>query len=544
MRVRSLGRAALLGGLLLLLLVPMAAGAATVPIRDVPLYPWTGFAPQGDEAYDALHALVLSGIAGPVILNTKPMSRREMATIVAQVVRRIQANQVGDFQDRGDLQDLLLALMHEFAPELRALGVTGYGITGEAPRFLELKPLQYLQVRGAYTTNAPTLLPNQAGAHLDQGLNGAVTTASWAELGGVLAAYLQPEYVLGRATNQGRLVEGYAKGRLGPLELVVGREALWWGPAYHGSMLLSNNALPLDLVRLQTAEQVTLPWLFRYLGPLKAAWVVGQFGTDRDYPRTKLQAIRLDLAPAPWLEVGLARAIMFDGDGRPKPSVWQWPALPFYTSDNNASKFAGNTLTQADLTLRLADVGTYVPLTRDAELYVDVGVDDTCCETAFIPLRPGVTAGLFLPNLFRDPDTTFRLEYSNTSAFNFTHAVYVDGFVRKGQLLSHFEGPRGEDFFVRLTHRLDPRLQVGLEVDMARRGQVRFGTQSATKELFRYVGVDLAYRHSANLTLAFGSRVEWVHNRDFQAGNTDLNQVYLLQVTYAFDTGFGAGSRD
>ena len=157
MKVRALGRAALLGGLLLLL--PATAGAANVPIRDVPLYPWTGFAPQGDEAYDLLHALVLSGLAGPVVLNTKPMSRREMATIVAQVVRRIQANQVGEFQDRGDLQDRLLALMHEFSPELRALGVTGYGITGEAPRFLALKPLQYLQVRGAYTSNAPTRLP-------------------------------------------------------------------------------------------------------------------------------------------------------------------------------------------------------------------------------------------------------------------------------------------------------------------------------------------------------------------------------------------------
>ena len=529
----------------LVLLVPASVGAwpENVSIRDVPLTPWTGFARHWDWTYDALHQLVLSGIAGKVVLNTKPMSRREMARILADIVRRVQANQVADFDHRKDLEPLLLALLDEFGPELLALGVSGSGITGQPQRLLEVRPLQFLQARGAYTSNAPTALENRHGERLEQGLNGRLASAHWLEVGGVFAAYAHPEFLVGPDQASGRLVEGYAKARAGVVELQVGREALWWGPGFHGAMLLSNNALGLDMVRLQTANQVTLPWVLRYLGPMKFVWFFGQFEAEREFPRTKLMGVRVDLAPAPWLELGFARAVMFGGDGRPKPPVYQWPALLVASSDNNASKFSGNNLFQMDASVRLANVGKYVPLTRDAELYVDVGVDDTCCESAVIPLKPGVTAGVYLPNLFQSPDTTFRIEYSNSSSFNFTHGTYTDGYLRKGQVMSHFVGTAGEDLFFRLTQRLEQRLLVGIELDLARRGRTQAGTAFGTKELHRHVGVDLSYRHSKDLSLQLAARLEWVRNRDFVAGNNDLNQVYTLELTYAFDAAFGAGER-
>ena len=386
-------------------------------------------------------------------------------------------------------------------------------------------------------------LENRHGERLEQGPNGRLAGASWVEVEGVLAAYAYPEFLLGPDHASGRLVEGYAKARAGVLELQVGRESLWWGPGFHGSMLLSNNALGLDMVRLQTANQVTLPWVFRYLGPMKLVWFFGQFEKEREFPRTKLMGVRVDLAPAPWLELGFARTVMFGGDGRPAPPVYQWPALLVASSDNNASQFSGNNLFQMDASVRLANVGKYVPVTRDAELYVDIGVDDTCCESAVIPLKPGVTAGVYLPNLFHSPDTTFRLEYSNSSSFNFTHGTYTDGYLRKGAVLSHFEGTAGEDLFFRLTQRLEQRLLVGVELDLARRGRTQAGTAFGPKELHRHVGVDLSYRHSTNLTLQAAARLEWVRNRDFVAGNNDLNQVYTLELTYAFDAAFGAGER-
>jgi len=252
---------------------------------------------------------------------------------------------------------------------------------------------------------------------------------------------------------------------------------------------------------------------------------------------------RVDLAPVSWLELGFARTFMFGGDGRPQPPVYQWPAFLVYTSDNNASKFSGNNLFQIDASVRLANVGKYLPFVRDVELYFDIGVDDTCCETAFIPLKPGGLVGLYLPNLFQSPDTTFRVEYSRTTSFNFTHSTYTDGYIRKGQVLSHFEGTAGEDLFFRLTQRLKPQLMVGIEVDLARRGRTQAGFAFSTKEINQHFGVDLSYQHSKNLSLQLGARLEWVRNRDFVSGDNDFNQVYTFALTYAFDVAFGAGGR-
>jgi hypothetical protein len=524
------------------LVQPCQTAAQNVSIRDVPLYPWTGFARSWDWSYDALHKLVVAGLTGPVVFNTKPMSRREMALILAGVLRRLDRHEIPDLVFRSDLQETLDELVVELSPELLALGLTEFEIAGEVPRWLEVKPLDYVEARVGYASNAATHLENQNGERLAQGWNGRLATSSWAEAGGHAALYLHPELALDTDDQSGRLVEGYAKARLGFAELLVGREAIWWGPGFHGSMLFSNNAPPVDMVRLQTGEQVTLPWLFRYLGPLKAQVFFGQLEREREFPRSKLAGARLDLAPTTWLELGVARAIMFDGEGRPKPPVWQWPALIFYTSDNNSSKYSGNTLFQADATLRLADVGRYVPITRDAELYVDVGVDDTCCQTAFIPLKPGVTVGLYLPNLFRSSATTLVVEYSNSSTFQFRHATWRTGFSRKGDVLSHFEGTGGEDFFVRLTHRPIGTVEVGLEFDMARVGQVTI-PGSSRKERHNDVGLDISYQYSADFSFQLAGRVEWVKNRDFLAGEGDVNLIGLLTATYNFGQSYGVGPR-
>jgi len=506
-----------------------------------------GPARSWDWTYDALHRLILSGLAGRVVMNTKPMSRREMAIILADILRRIQSNQVSQFAHRTDLQDTILALIDEFSTELSALGVTGYGIKKEAPRTLEIKPLEYLQFRAGFTSNSATNLENSNGEQLDIGLNGRVTSSSWFEAGGILAGYVQPEYQIGTDTNRGQLIEGYVKARGGPVELIVGRESLWWGPGFHGSMLFSNNALPMNMVRLRTANQITLPWVFADLfGPLKFELFFGQLEEERSlYPRSKVTGARIDMSPFPWLEIGFARTIVFDGDGRPKPQWYEWPKVWFFGNKEGTegSKYAGDNRFQLDVSLRLADVGKYVPITRDAELYLDLGWDDTCCGTFYVPIKPGPVVGVYLPNVFGSPDTTFRFEYSNSSSFQFTQAVWQDGYTRKGQVISHFEGTAGEDWFVRLTQRLNPQIDVGIEFDMARIGRTQYGLAFATKELKRYLGVDVSYQHSPTLSLNFASRVEWTNNLDFVPGRQEVNQVYTAAVTYAFEPTIGAGKR-
>ena len=56
---------------------PVSEGAG---LLDVPLTSWTYFDPYRDWTYTAIEKLVTAGLVGPWVLNTKPMSRIEMAS--------------------------------------------------------------------------------------------------------------------------------------------------------------------------------------------------------------------------------------------------------------------------------------------------------------------------------------------------------------------------------------------------------------------------------------------------------------------------------
>ena len=95
-----------------------AADRTNVPLRN-----WGGFAINRHWAYDAIQKLVLAGLAGRAVLNTKPMSRLEMAKIVAEAVGRVTGDEGGRYSERQDLEDTLYRLVEEFQPELATLGV-------------------------------------------------------------------------------------------------------------------------------------------------------------------------------------------------------------------------------------------------------------------------------------------------------------------------------------------------------------------------------------------------------------------------------------
>src|SRR5436305_991782 len=81
-----------------------------------------------------------------------------------------------------------------------------------------------------------------------------------------------------------RLATGYAKFTLYNVELLVGRDSLAWGPGYHNALLLSNNAAPLDQIRVGAAEPFLLPWIGKWVGPTKVLFFLAQLEERRDHP--------------------------------------------------------------------------------------------------------------------------------------------------------------------------------------------------------------------------------------------------------------------
>ncbi len=214
---------------------PLQAGDRT----NVPLKNWGGFSLFRSWVYDALEKIVLAGLADQALLNTKPLSRMEAARIVAQAIHKLEQD-YGDYNDRNYLEDLLYKLIEEFGSELAEMGVKTPLNYEAQPKFLNLKPVDNIQFGNALANNSQKPV-NNFGQRFSEGINTDFTFDGRNQLGDFLSLYYQPEFFLNKDGSQGRLQIGYAKLTLWNTELEVGRDSLWWGPGYHGSMLFSNN---------------------------------------------------------------------------------------------------------------------------------------------------------------------------------------------------------------------------------------------------------------------------------------------------------------
>jgi hypothetical protein len=521
--------------LILCALCSLSASARAADRTNVPLRNWNGFAVNWHWTYDAIKRLVLAGLADRVVLNTKPMSRLEMARVVAQAINKITGDEGGAYAERRDLEDTLYRLLDEFRPELAELGIEAALQDGKPMGFFQVKPLDKLQVRTAYAKDDADLENNQGDSFRD-GFNARLATFSRGQVGDFFSATLSPELRLDQHGGvNARLLEGFGKLTLYNVEAGGGRESMWWGPGFHGSMLFSTNARPFDLVKVGSAEPFTLPWVFNHLGPIKFTYFLGQLEENRDFPHTKLTGMRLNLSPASFVELGFSRVVQFNGDGRPSVGLGDYVKILFGPgSDDPNSPLNNNTLLSADFSLRLPNVGRFLPLFKDLEIYGELGWDDTCCEDIFVPNLPGGVIGLYSPNLFGSSQTELRIEYAATSKIQFNSGIYASGYSFKGRPISHFIGTRGKDFFIRIGRWFGPDVLVGMEFARSEIGPVQQGTLDLPREKRYAAGLDVSYRFSDTLTLFGAYRYTSSENLGSVPDLELNNHLLRLEATFSF----------
>ncbi|MBI2164655.1 MAG: hypothetical protein HYU32_11175, partial [candidate division NC10 bacterium] len=369
---------------------------------------------------------------------------------------------------------------------------------------------------------------------LHERVSGALGFSSYMQISDFMSVYLHPEFQVEEHRHEGRLIEGYLKLKFNNIALRFGRESIWWGPGYHGAMLFSNNAPPLDQVRIATAEPIILPGFLRALGPTRFELLMARLESNREFPNTLVGAWRVDVSPFPFLELGAARVVQFGGRGRPRLRVVDYPQVFVRSSDQAGSRFNTNQIYSLDGTLRLHDVDRVFPLSRDLALYAEMGVDDTCCKNVLWPLRPAYLVGLYLPNLFGRNDTEFRIEWATTTSFSFTNSIYTTGYSFEGFPLAHDIGARGQDLYIRTAERILPNLQIGAEFDLAKVGPTTLAGLSLPREERKFAGVDVTYQPTRALSMLLGYRYERIDNKDFVADQRATNHIVRFEATYSF----------
>jgi hypothetical protein len=430
--------------LLAILALPCAALVST----NVPLDHWS---------YDAIDKLIGQGLIDSSMITTRPVSRFEMARHIAEADEKFQrlnsSNEI--------IAGILERLKKEFEPELATTGaVEGKPILDFA------KPIEDPYIKYMYAHSTPDI-ENIRGDTFDKYSNLRAGFAARAQLFDIAAFYAHPEYPWSSENDSQdvKLIEGYGKLMLGNLEVEIGKDSMWWGPGYHGSMLMSNNAEPFKMVKLSNPTPISLPWIFRAFGPLKVVWFLTQLEEDRPVPKPNLTGMRINFKPLPAVELGVSRAIIFGGEGRPEYSFGDYCKAFFGRNESLSGQKENDQLAGFDASV-LLPVDWLMPA-KSVKLYIDWAGED---EAGALPAKWGRLYGIKFFDIFKTGKTDLDIEYANDHVSGspdvfYTHGLFTPGYTYKDRTIGHFMGTDSEDLFFRLTHYLNKDVILGLQYD-------------------------------------------------------------------------------
>ena len=507
--------------------------------------------PLDNWSYAALDKLEGFGLIRSALHGTRPFSRLEMARLIheAQVEIKFQAVSLPPI-----VAELLQDLERDFREEL--------ALVGKSTDLLQksfIKPVNEVQMRYVYVQGQPReflntfigprqypgskfwieategtpLVANRDGLIYGEHNNFSLQFSSILGYRDWFSAYVEP-FVLTRQNSGGLdnfdytqldLLKGYAMVTLWNTQLEAGRDSMWWGQGAHGDNLMTNNAFPLDMLKLSNPEPVLLPWVLRYLGPFKYTLFVSQ---EVGYVRPSdplLTGFRLNFKPHPLFEMGFSSALQFGGQGVPSVNWLELFSFLWGKSPSNSNQLAA------------FDFRWQLPFLRDAQFYMEYAGDDS---GGWDPQHPTETVlednswmfGIYFPRLTCDGRSDLRVEYTlnahrtdESPSLWYGHYTYQLGYTHDGMIMGHHMGPDAEDLFARVSYYLTNNLQVGLDYDRMVRGK----TLSVVEERVNQYGADLTVNLcSRDVMLISRYALETVDNYNMQVGSNHRN--FLLET--------------
>ena len=422
--------------------------------------------------YPAIERLAALGYIRLAFLGQRPWTRIECAHLVKEASDRVAF--AGE-ANSGEAAKLYYALQKEFASDLE----TAAGGDGGSEVTARLESL-YSVTTGV---NGPPLndsrhfgqtIVNNYGRPYQEGINsydGFSGYGNW----GRFTLYVRGEYqhapsapgfsqatqnliatvdntpvqqaapIL--ATNQFRLLDTYLAAKVGDWNFAFGKQSLWWGPGEGSVLIFSDNAEPIYMFRASRTAPFVLPWIFRWLGPIKTDFFVGKLSGNDFPPRPMLHGEVITLKPTPNLELGFSRTAEFGGVGRAitPAAVFNsyfdyFKSSVLYGPNENPGKRYGGFY----FSYRL-------PFVRDwLSIYSDSISDDDPSPLAS-PRRAGIDTGIYLTHFPKLSKLDLRVESTNTNSVSSARNgqyIYYDGFYRdmytnKGNILGSWIGREG-----------------------------------------------------------------------------------------------------
>jgi hypothetical protein len=437
----------------------------------------------------ALWKLEANGLTGPIFASSRPFKREEIARIVADMRKRIED---GRLNPRPHELELIEKLEAEFAGDLKPEGLEARGLlAGEADYHNEWNsPSASFWGAASFHPTRNVTLYEEVDIGKDREVVGEegktaskrTNTWRWGYTADFRRAYVRLSFsssslqippnpplskggtsgwpLLKRGTELSALeVKRGTSQRSKPfqgyqLEVLLGREPLFWGPAHGGSLILSGNSPAFDMLLLQAK-----------FGPIKAIAFSAMLDKmwheePRRYLASRyLSGHRVDWIVSDRIELGLSELILYGGEARDMELQYINPLLPYYANQWN-SDLDDNVLVSADFAVR--------PVNR-LKIYGQFLVDDYN-YTDHDPHALGYIAGLYLSDSLGSPGTDFRAEYTRIDTWTYTHLEQENQFTHFGWVIGHHLGPDAEQVFIELSQMINVDVRLKLNYAFERQG--------------------------------------------------------------------------
>ena len=387
----------------------------------------------------------------------------------------------------------------------------------------------------------PFSIFNNEGIEYFDGSNAMIQLQSSARLWNIFSFYIQPLFLYnqnaggieGRDDTTCQLHKGYVKLTVDNIEIEGGKDSLWWGPGYHGALLVSNNARPFEMFKISNPRAVVLPCIFRYLGPFRYTLFLSELDKEaasEHPPDSKLFGARLDFRPHPRLELGLSYLAHFGGDrpGIEGLDMWDYLYIIFSNECRSGDKRDSNKQAAVDAALTLPNISDAVPVADSLKLYAEWGGEDQ----GIVPDKRAYLLGITFADVFTADGLKLRIEYARLSPESvpgtwYSHPVWT--MKHYGRVFGHHAGTDADDLFLELSHILKDKFLYYISFDKERSGI----SKTHTQEKFQYfLGGKYELIKGAKLSVQYG--YEKIDDLGNMQGREQVNHLVGAEITLDF----------
>jgi hypothetical protein len=463
------------------------------------------YVPMDSWVYSAFERLAAMGYVNSGMFGMRPWTRLECA----RLLNESENNRIDD-SNSSEAAKTYVQLSKEFAGELEEM-------SGGENRGAKVESV-YTSVTGISgqpltdSFHFGQTIINDYGRPYEEGLNSADGFSAWATEGH-LVVYVRAEYQHApsapalsasarqfifasnnlpsvppatpvAAVNRFQLLDSYVGLNFSNWQITFGPQTLWWGPSLGGPLMFSDNATPVNMLRINRVSPFKLPSFLGWLGPWRMETFLGQL-TGHDFvfqtntgllgqfgqPLSRqpfLDGSRFSFKPLPDFDLGFSFTCVFAGGPTP---LTAYNFIHSYSPSSNLQEGGngdeGDRRSGLDFSLRIPGVKTGL------SFYTEAFVEDEFSPIAYWR-NAAIWSGLYLAQVPKLNKLDLRVEAGYTDlpsglengtaqshygpgVFYFNNRYPSGSYTNDGNLLGNWMGRDSQGVQAWSNYRFSPR---------------------------------------------------------------------------------------